>query len=395
MNKRFKFTNATLKALPANSADSRSTELEVSDTEIVGLKCLSGRTGSKRFLLRYTLHGKKRSIAIGRFPDIDVDTARRIARKHKAQVADGIDPKQVRDESADVPTVKDFFYSTYLPMAKKRKKTWDDDEQRFRDHAKPIADIAYNALTAHQVMQLQLSLSDQGYSAATNNRVLAMLKTVGKLAERLLNVPNVALMVSLLPENNTRTRFCDLDETRRIIKCAREYHCPSAGNFIALLFLMGCRESELRYRKWTDVDLVKRTLSIPNTKNGSSHTIFLSDLMVEIFQSIPRVSSNPHVFPGTKKGKPIAPPRWAFNLIKKRAGIKDAGEVLFHTARHSVASNLISNGADISAVKVLLNHRSVESTLIYAKHSEANQRQTTAALSDMIEGKHHFNHIDG
>ncbi len=48
MQKSFRFTNASIKALPANT-DTRSTELEVSDTEVIGLKCLSGRTGNKRF----------------------------------------------------------------------------------------------------------------------------------------------------------------------------------------------------------------------------------------------------------------------------------------------------------------------------------------------------------
>ncbi len=41
MQKSFHFTNAAIKALPANT-NPRSTELEFSDTEVVGLKCLSG-----------------------------------------------------------------------------------------------------------------------------------------------------------------------------------------------------------------------------------------------------------------------------------------------------------------------------------------------------------------
>ncbi|MCV5783667.1 hypothetical protein OFN20_22225, partial [Escherichia coli] len=50
MQKSFRFTNSSIKALPANT-DTRSTELEVSDTEVIGLKCLSGRTGNDSNLL--------------------------------------------------------------------------------------------------------------------------------------------------------------------------------------------------------------------------------------------------------------------------------------------------------------------------------------------------------
>ncbi|MCP4324041.1 MAG: hypothetical protein GY787_19715, partial [Alteromonadales bacterium] len=40
-DKRFKFTNATLRAIPANSVSAKSADLEVSDTEHAGLKLLS------------------------------------------------------------------------------------------------------------------------------------------------------------------------------------------------------------------------------------------------------------------------------------------------------------------------------------------------------------------
>ncbi|RQM52984.1 DUF4102 domain-containing protein [Aeromonas caviae] len=90
MQTKFRFTNAAIKALPAQQRDAGATELEFSDTEVIGLKLLSGKSqGSKRFLLRYTLQGKKRSIALGRFGDIDVSQARTIARKYKAMLAEG------------------------------------------------------------------------------------------------------------------------------------------------------------------------------------------------------------------------------------------------------------------------------------------------------------------
>jgi len=99
--KKFKFTNANLKFLPANPANSSSTELEISDTEIIGLKCLSGKTGNKRFLLRYKFAGRKCSITIGRFRDIDTNQARKVARKYKGMIADGVDPKAQLDNQVD------------------------------------------------------------------------------------------------------------------------------------------------------------------------------------------------------------------------------------------------------------------------------------------------------
>jgi integrase len=388
--KKFTFTNAKLKSLPSNPANSSSTELEVSDTEIIGLKCLSGKTGNKRFLLRYKFNGRKCSITIGRFPDIDINQARKVARKYKGMIADGIDPKAQRDNQVEYPTVKSFFYDTYLPLAKRRKKTWGIDEKRFRKHYAAIANIKYNELTVSHVMKLHLGLSEtkykgEYYAPATCNRLLALLKTMGKLAHSMLEVSNVADRVSLLPENNARTRYCDIDETKRIIKAARAYPKKSFGNFIALLHLIGCRESELRFRVHSDINYEKRTLTIPRTKNGTYHIIYLSDLMIEILQSTPKISGNNYLFPAPhKNGKPIARPRDSFDVIKRIAKIDNPDEVLLHTARHSVASNLISSGVDISSVQKLLNHKDISSTLRYAKLSEGKQRETASMISSMV-----------
>lgn len=113
MKKKFKFTTSLLKSIPANPPDAKGTELEFSDSEINGCKCLSGKSGSKRFFLRYSFQDRKASISIGRFPDIDLATARKIARQYKSQIATGIDPKTERDEITNkplTPPVKEFFY---------------------------------------------------------------------------------------------------------------------------------------------------------------------------------------------------------------------------------------------------------------------------------------------
>ncbi|MFT6153518.1 MAG: integrase [Bermanella sp.] len=394
MKTKFKFTTANLKSIPPNDKSSASTEKEYSDFSseavgVTGLKLLSGKNGSKRFLLRYRFNGRKSSISIGTFPDIDLTTARKVARKHKAQLAEGIDPKASRNTKILTPSVSRFFWDTFLPLAKKRKRTWKDDVSRFRNHCGGIKNLPYDELTAHHVMQLHLNMSESSnkhrpYSPATCNRVLALLKTVGKLANRLLDISNVAEKVSLLPENNARTRYCDIEETKRIIDASLRYENIYTGSFIALLFLLGCRESELRLRKWSDLDFTKQTLTIPRTKNGSYHILYLSELMLNIINKLPRVAGNPHIFVGRYEGRCINRPVNQFNDIKKEARIDTPELVLLHTARHSVASNLISSGVDISSVQKLLNHKSIESTLRYAKLSEGKQRETSACISNMI-----------
>lgn len=110
MQKKFKFTNAKLKAIKPHDKDSPSTELELSDdSDVSGLKLLVGKSGNKRFLLRYTFQSRKCSIAIGKFGDIDVATARKIAQKHKTLMAKGINPKVEKDSYKTMPTIQGVY----------------------------------------------------------------------------------------------------------------------------------------------------------------------------------------------------------------------------------------------------------------------------------------------
>jgi len=392
MSNQFKFTSTKLKSLPPTPHSSRSTETEYSDTEVPGLKLLVGKTGSKRFLFRYTYNKTKRSISLGRYPDVSISAAREQVRAHRQSLNEGYDPREKRLTGANkgaFPTIQQFFYDTYLPLAKKKKRTWNDDEARFRLHCSSIADLPYNELTARHVLAIQMEMSTptdshEAYATATCNRVIAMLKTVGKLAEQLMDIPNVATKVSLLPCNNLRQRYCTLDETQRIINAALAYPNKVVGSFIALLFLTGCRLDELRVRQWTDIDWELQELFIERTKNGSPHKVYLNETMIDILLSLPRYPQCPYIFAGRYHEGPISRPKVAFDYIKKSAFIERPDEVVLHSARHSLATNLIANGTDVTQVQRLLNHKSLQTTQRYVKLDEAAQRRSTQKLTDLI-----------
>ncbi|OZS42483.1 site-specific integrase [Photobacterium sanguinicancri] len=394
MKKQFHFTTSAIKALKSNPQESRSNDLECSDLSVIGLRILVGRTGNRRFLLRYIspVIKRKASISLGRWPDLSVEEARQKARKLKVQIADGIDPKIERDSRSALvmPDVYTFFHETYLPWAKTRKKSWKDDETRFL-RCKPLYKISMDRLSAHAIMKLQSHLATETYkgkpySVATNNRVIALVKGFCSLSAKVLDTVNHSTKVSLLPENNARTRYLNVEETALLIKVARTYYCKVKGNLIAMLWLTGCRISELLERRWDDVDLDKRMLFIKNTKNKKSHQVFLSNLMLELLYELRELKQpgNPYVFPGSREGTHISPPRKAFKLILERAGI-DGTDLCFHSARHSVASNLLNSGMDIASVQRVLNHADMASTLYYRKFSTEALERGSNALSAMVE----------
>lgn len=219
---RFKFTNSTLKALPANDKDSRSTDQEYTDTEISNLKLLVGKTGSKRYLVRYQIKSKKRSITIGKFPQVNINDARTIARKHLSLVAAGIDPKQERENQKLMPTLDEFFNESYLPYIKQNKRSWKHDKQRYTDYvSKRLGGKYYDEVSALDVQRLQMDmLSGEGftrvYMPATCNRTLALLKTMGQqaIAWGIIEI-NQANKIKQLKEDNTRTRYFTVGEMQK------------------------------------------------------------------------------------------------------------------------------------------------------------------------------------
>lgn len=390
MKTSFKFTNTAIKALPANDSNSRSTDKEYSDSEISSLKILVGKSAKKRYLLRYRMEGKKKSINIGRYPEIDVKDAKAIARKHLTNIANGIDPKHERDNHKDMPTLNEFFNESYLPFIKQNKRSWEKDVQRYTDYAsKRFGNTPYNDLKAIDIQRLQMDmLSGEGftkaYAPATCNRTLALLKTMGQqaVAWGIIEI-NQANKIKLLKEDNVRTRYFTVVEMQKIIKQALKYHNPFAGSFIALLLFTGVRKMELLTAKWQHLDKEKRKLLVPMTKTGKSREIYLSDNMMKIICALPKRPNNPYIFSSLITGKHISEPRWAYDVVLKRAGI-NRKNVCFHTIRHSVATALISSGKDLYDVMIQLGHANIASSQRYSKVSEQRQRAVGQTVSDLI-----------
>ncbi|MGL0822233.1 tyrosine-type recombinase/integrase [Vibrio vulnificus] len=405
MSKQQRLTTAFLNNLKPNPANAKSADYEVNLSAMkdsgfpTGVRCLVGKSGNKRFLLRYIspVTGKKASIGLGKHPETDILTLRKIAKEYRQQLLEGIDPKIERDtEKVDSSmTLGRFFNEVYLPLAK-QKRSWKDEVARFR-HAKSIHHVSIHDLTAAHIIKIQMEMqgaisktTGKPYATASINRVLALLKTINRQAYKLMDAPLVADKVSLMKEDNVRTGYLSEVQLKDFVRHALEYPDRHTGAFLALLFLTGLRDKELRFRLWNDINWDEQTLTIPHTKNGSSHVIYLSDYMVTILKSIPQVTNSPFIFAGRRKGKPISPARHALRMIKEKMGLPDVpgdkANITLHSARHTVGSLLASRGVPLHDIAKQLNHADLSSTRRYSKLTVGRRREIGSHLSDMVSG---------
>ena len=105
---KFRFTNRSIEQLPPQDPNSKSTEKEYSDLEVSGLRCLVGKNGTRKFLLRYIWRGRKKSIALGHFGPLSVSDARQLANEHKRDIVNGTDPRQARQQQNAILTLDEF-----------------------------------------------------------------------------------------------------------------------------------------------------------------------------------------------------------------------------------------------------------------------------------------------
>ena len=373
MQKRFKFTDKAIKALPNNPRDSKSTELEVTCLITPNLKCIVGKTGNKRFLFRYTYKGRKFSMSLGSV-DIGVAVARRIVQKHKMTLSEGKNPKADRDSHQRL-TLDEFFEQHYLPSIKKRKKSWRDDVYRYEINISPkLGRILYQDLRTIDVQQLHLKMTDtvnkygNFYAPATANQVLMILKSMTKYAINLDVIDSdVCLPVKLFRLNNARTHFLTTYEVKRLLNACREYSNKTIAGYIAILALTGLRCGEVSNIKVKDVDIKRRVIEIPMTKNGRKRVVFITDSMLAFIGNIPLKADNPYLFAGRVKGQPLRSTRKTFFKLLKRAQV-----------------NLVSSGVSLRLVQEQLAHRSIISTQRYSKLTTESMRQTSETLSNLF-----------
>lgn len=140
----------------------------------------------------------------------------------------------------------------------------------------------------------------------------------------------------------------------------------------------GLRRSEIRWLKWSDIDLKSKMLSVTakegwNPKDYEQRHIPLSQSLYDHLMTLDRTG-------GFVLGDP--PPSDGvmstyFKRLIKKAGLKGN----LHTLRHTFASHLVQRGIPLYEVSKLLGHSHTKTTEIYAHLAPANMETAVKVLT--------------
>lgn len=148
-----------------------------------------------------------------------------------------------------------------------------------------------------------------------------------------------------------------------------------------MLYATGMRRSELLFLRASDINFAKRYLKVTGKGNKQRLIPFGKSLDKSINDYLDIRNAE---FPGsskevlflTRKGKPIYP-KLVYNIVKtnlsKVTSVDHRGP---HVLRHSFATHLSENGADLNAIKELLGHSNLAATQIYTHNSIEKLKKT-------------------
>lgn len=187
-----------------------------------------------------------------------------------------------------------------------------------------------------------------GKSANTIRLDLAVISNVYTVAktewgfESITNpIPNIRS--PKLP--NGRTRRVDDLELELIIS---NTDSPFLPTFVILAVETGMRRGELARLEWQHVNFHKKTLWLPDTKNGHERTVPLSSKAIHTLSGLPKAHHG-EIFGITAHAMTIA-----FVRACKRAGFED---LRFHDLRHEAISRFFERGLSLPEVAAISGHK--------------------------------------
>ena len=134
---------------------------------------------------------------------------------------------------------------------------------------------------------------------------------------------------------------------------------------IGLCYGCGLRCSEVRNVQIADADLERGMLHVRQGKGSKDRCIPLGKMLSRgIAQYIAAENPRKYLFEGNDgEGLSQRGTQWVIEQAVKRAGIRK--DVHTHTLRHSYATHLLEQGVNILAIKELLGHAHIETTMVY------------------------------
>ena len=249
------------------------------DDRIPGFGVRCRPSGVKIYFLKYrTRSGRQRWLTLGRHGELTPDQARNKADRERRAARDGADPSGVLQQKRKEDTISELAdrYLREHVDAHNKPSTAKEIRRLVEQVVKPgLGRFKITELTRPDIKAWHQGMNG---TATMANRALAACSKMLALAceDWGLRTDNPCLGLKRFPEHK-RERFFTDDELTRVGKvlAAMERDKSEAPGFVLLVKLLattGMRLGEALNLRWTDVDLMARSIRLADAKAGGERS---------------------------------------------------------------------------------------------------------------------------
>jgi len=345
--------------------------------------------GKGTFYLRYKDGGKTtRHMKLGVTDLMSLAEARAEAKKQKAEIHLGSDPRKSMREKVSSLTFKTYVEDHYLQHSKLTKRSHRDDFNRTHQRLIPVfGATTLNQITTKSIIDFLAELRNGGLASGTCDRFLSLLKHMLRLAceWQLLEV-NPAKTIKFYREFNEVNNYLDEKQLRRLLEVLHTHPNRLVCNLTLFLLATGCRLNEALTSTWENLDLENRTWKIEavNNKAKRVRAVPLNDSALETLNTI---QSDPlrqrgYVFINPKTGDRLKYPAKGWHSIRAEANLH---HFRLHDCRHTAASLMVDSGRSLYEVAQVLGHSQVQTSVRYSHLSTKTLQDAAGSISERIQ----------
>jgi integrase len=274
-----------------------------------------------------------------------------------------------------------------LPQAKADKKPRSVEREKglFKLWIDPaIGSKAMRDIILLDLERLKKVMTGGEQSPRSIEYALSVIRQVFNEARRLGTYAgeNPTAKVKFPKPDNARMRFLTRDEADQLLN-ALKVKSQDVYDMTLLSFHVGLRFGEIASLTWQDVNLEKGTLTIRDAKAGSRYA-FLTEQAATMLANRGKKNPSDRVFPARENKEKMNISHTFFRIVDElgfNKGITDPRlRICFHSCRHSYASWMIEEGADLYTVQKLLGHKTGTMTQRYGHISENRLKDAAKAL---------------
>lgn len=282
------------------------------------------KSAGKYWRMDYRFADKRKTLALGTYPEVSLAKARVKREKARELLAEGVDPSAVKriEKAAKLTTSENTFKAVAIEWHGTKVSGWsvthaDTTMERMEKNifpwlgARPLTDIE-----APEVLATLRRIESRG-AIDTTHRVKSIMSTVFRYAIATGRaIRNPAADVGVALKTAVKGHHPAITEPKRFAQMMRDIYAYSGSNItraaVQIHALTWQRPNEIRDMDWSEVDLEAGVWVVPAARmkgtlerkaNGDAHTVTLSTQAIAVLKDLhPLTGHGPKVFPGERGG---------------------------------------------------------------------------------------------